>query len=205
MNLQKVIDYSPVFILGLGMLVSAGCQKDDAPPPIENEEEVISNITLIFTEIGNPINQIEGRAVDPDGPGVENLIVMDTLFLSQETAYRLSFNIENTLADPAVDIAEEITEEAADHQLFFGFTADAFANPPGNGNIDVGTDSLLYLDADPNGLPLGLDTEWNTASVQLVDGFFQVRLQHLPGMKSSNSQATDGDTDFDITFRLYID
>ena len=191
--------------LGMGILLLAGCQKDDAPPPIENEEEVISHITLIFADIQNPNNRIEVRAIDPDGPGAESLTVQDTLFLMSETSYRLSFAIENALSEPAINIGQEILEEAADHQLFFGFTPDAFSNPPGNGNMDVGTDSLLYVDADQNGLPLGLETEWITSSLQLVDGFFQVRLQHLPGIKTINSQPTDGDTDFDITFRLYID
>jgi len=188
-----------------GIFGISSCEKDDAPPPMENEEEVISHITLTFTPIDDPNMQIEARAVDPDGAGVEDLIVLDTIYLSRETEYKLTFQIENALEDPAVDIGEEILEEAVDHQLFFGFTPDAFSTPTGDGNIDVGTDPVSYLDSDLNGLPLGLETQWNTSQVEIVNGFFQVRLQHLPEIKSATSNATDGDTDFDLTFQLMIE
>jgi hypothetical protein len=102
------------------------------------------------------------------------------------------------------DIAEDIEEEADEHQLFFSFTNDAFSDPQGNGNIDNASDKINYSDEDVNGNPLGLETSWTTGGSLEETGKFTVRLQHQPDVKTATSGATDGDTDFELTFDLNI-
>lgn len=110
----------------------------------------------------------------------------------------------NNLDSPGENIGDEILEEDEEHQIFFSFSNNAFANPIGNGNIDNSTDPLNYNDSDANGNPVGLSTNWTTSSSQLSGGVFTVRLQHQPDIKSSSSGATDGDTDFELQFVLNI-
>ena len=107
--------------------------------------------------------------------------------------------------DHAEDIGAEIAEEDDEHQFFFAFSNDAFADPAGDGNIDNASDAINYNDADDNGNPVGLSTSWETSSSSLSSGEFRVMLQHQPGVKTASSGANDGDSDFDLTFVLNIE
>ena len=71
-------------------------------------------------------------AEDPDGTGVEELVILDTINLNKNKSYTLTFEIMNNLETPGEDIGEEIKEEDDEHQIFFGFSNDAFSDPLGN-------------------------------------------------------------------------
>lgn len=199
-NLKRITLY---FSLLVATLLSA-CKEDVEAPEEENEEEVITDIKLVFTNAADASDVVEASAQDPDGAGVQELQILNEINLSKEKTYLLSFEIMNNLDSPGEDIGEEILEEAEDHQIFFGFSNNAFANPTGNGNIDSSSDPVNYTDEDANGNPIGLATTWITASSELTDGVFTVRLQHQPDIKSATTGATDGDTDFELSFVLNI-
>ena len=179
-------------------------------PPAENEGEVITDLKLIFTNTSNSNDSVIAKAQDPDGEGVLELMVLDSINLDVNKTYALSLEIMNNLESPGKDLGKEIAEEDYEHQFFFGFSTNAFKSPTGNGNIDNGTDPVNYNDEDSDvqdgsGNPVGLMTTWTTASSTLSNGTFNLRLQHQPdGIKSSTSSATDGDTDIDINFVLNI-
>ena len=137
----------------------------------------------------------------PDGPGPQDLVVED-IQLAQNKTYEMAISLDNTIEGES--ITEEIEEEAEEHQFFFGWTGDVFTDPMGDGNIDNSLDPLNYNDADENGNPVGLSTEWTTSSSSLTGGTFTVRLQHQPDIKTSTTGANDGDTDFDLEFVLNI-
>ena len=207
---------------------------DDIVPEAENDLEVITDVKLIFTNDENPEDIVEATAKDEDGIGVEELVIKDAINLDAEKTYVLTYTIENHLAEEeeeedhedhgdddehgdddhgdddehahehGFDIAEEIAEEGAEHQIFYSFTDGAFSDPLGNGNIDNASDPINYNDTDANGNNLGLETTWTTRSASLSEGTFTVRLQHQPDVKTNNSGATDGDTDFELTFVLNI-
>lgn len=193
-------------LLLLAAFVFASCGTDSSPedPPIENEEEVITDISLIFTNSDDDSDVVTARAQDPDGGGVEELQVLDDIQLQAGVTYRLTFEILNGLESPPEDIGEEIEEEADEHQIFFQFTENAFSSPEGNGNFDNTDDPINYGDFDGDGNPVGLETVWTTSDETLSDGSFRVRLQHQPDIKSSSTTVNDGDTDFDINFTLVI-
>ena len=163
--------------------------------------EVITDVTLIFTSDAGAV--VTASAQDPDGEGVQELVVLDEIQLQAGTNYTLTFDIMNNLETPGESIGEEIAEEDDEHQLFFAWTEGAFSNPTGNGNIDNASDPVNYNDADGNGNPLGLNTSW-TAGDPTTAASFTVRLQHQPDVKTSTSGANDGDTDFELQFRLTI-
>jgi len=183
-----------------------GCSSDDDAAPEEEEElEVITNVSLIFTNTADPSDRVIATAEDPDGEGVQGLDELDDILLSTDTEYTLTFEILNAL-DPGdvEDIAEEIEEEDDEHQLFFSFTDGAFANPTGDGNIDSASDPINYNDEDDDGNPLGLSTVWTTSDAPTAGGNFTVRLQHQPGIKTATTGANDGDTDFNLSFVLLV-
>ena len=190
----------------LTLFVFTACEDDEAVPEEENEEEVITDVKLIFTPTNtlSGLPTVEATAQDPDGEGVQELQVLDAINLATNASYILTFEIMNNLETPGEDIGEEIAEEDDEHQIFFAFSEGAFSNPTGNGNIDNASDPINYNDTDGNGNPLGLNTTW-TAGDPTNAGSFTVRLQHQPDVKTATSGANDGDTDFELQFRLTIE
>lgn len=183
-----------------------GCSKDDdVAPEEENEVEVFTDVTLVFTNTADVNDVVRASAQDPDGTGIQELQILDAITLAGDTEYTLTYEILNAL-DPAdiEDIGDEILEEDNEHQFFFSFTENVFANPTGNGNIDAAADPINYNDADENGNPVGLSSTWTTSSTASSGASFTVRLQHQPDVKTATSGSNDGDTDFALTFALNI-
>jgi hypothetical protein len=88
--------------------------------------------------------------------------------------------------------------------FFFGFTADTFSDPAGDGNIDARADALNYNDQDESGNPVGLSTNWSTGAATSAAGDFRILLKHQPDLKTATSDATVGGTDVDLTFVINI-
>ena len=185
----------------LTLFIFTACEEDEAAPEEENEMEVFTDVKLVFTPAGGGA-AVEAAAQDPDGAGVQELQVLGAINLAANTSYTLTMVIENCLESPCELMNEEIEEEDDEHQFFFAFTNDAFTSPAGNGNIDSASDPINYNDSDSNGHSLGLNTSWTTGSAST--GTFTVQLQHQPDVKTATSGATDGDTDFALTFNLNI-
>ena len=203
MNQLKKLSIISGVLLGTMFM---GCKdQDPVEPKKEDEVEVITDVRLIFTNKTDATDIVTVRAKDSDGEGVEKLAVLDTIRLKGNTSYTLSIEMDNALNPNDVEsITDEVKEEDDEHQLFFSFSNNAFSTPTGNGNIDNASDALNYLDKDANNRSLGLSTEWTTNNTTLTQGTFQAKLQHQPDVKTDNSGATDGETDFDITFILEI-
>ena len=183
-----------------------GCSNDDdVAPEEENEVEVFTDVTLVFTNTADVNDVVRASAQDPDGTGIQELQILDAITLAADTEYTLTYEILNAL-DPAdvENIGDEILEEDNEHQFFFSFTENVFANPTGNGNIDAAADPINYNDADENGNPVGLSSTWTTSSTASSGASFTVRLQHQPDVKTATSGSNDGDTDFALTFALNI-
>jgi hypothetical protein len=183
-----------------------GCSNDDdVAPEEENEVEVFTDVTLIFTNTADNSDVVRASAQDPDGTGIQELQILDAILLAADTEYTLTYEILNALDPTDVEnIGDEILEEDNEHQFFFSFTENIFANPTGNGNIDATADPINYNDADENGNPVGLSSAWTTSNTASSGASFTVRLQHQPDVKTATSGSNDGDTDFELTFALNI-
>ena len=202
--MNRIKRFSLVMLVLSAIAMSACKKEDDAAPAEENDEEIITDVKLIFTNSADKDDIVEARAQDPDGAGVQELKILDEINLDTSKTYVLTLEVMNNLTDPGESIGDEIEEENDEHQLYFSFSNDAFSNPLGDGNIDDYADDVRYNDTDANGNPVGLSTTWTTSSTPLTGGTFTIRLQHQPDIKSATSEATDGDTDFELTFVLNI-
>src|SRR5690606_20657821 len=76
-------------------LTLTSCTKDDDVPPAEHEHENITDVRLIFANRDDTTEVVVVRATDPDGQGILDMQILDTLVLRPETRYRLTFEIEN--------------------------------------------------------------------------------------------------------------
>jgi len=195
---------SVIGVLLVGSVFMFGCKDDGFPEP-ENEGEVITDVVLKFTNTTNSNDTVIARAQDPDGTGIQELTILDTIILDTSKTYTLTLDLLNALDPTDVEsITEEVNEEGVDHKFFFSFSNNAFANPLGDGNFDNAADALNYNDLDVKSNGIGLSTTWTTNNVLLSNGSFQIRLQHQPDIKTANSTVNDGDTDIDLTFVLNI-
>ena len=205
---MKTIDLLKNFrllVLLFAGLTIASCSDDDDVPEEEDDVEVITDVSLIFTNNADSNDVVTALAQDSDGVGAMSLEVVDDINLAADSQYTLTMEILNALdPDDVESITEEIEEEDDEHQFFFSFTEDAFDSPMGDGNIDTASDPVNYNGTDENGNPVGLSTNWTTPAAATSDGSFRVLLKHQPGIKSDTTGSTDGDTDIDVTFTLNI-
>jgi len=173
--------------------------EDPDAPPCENEEEIITDVTLTWTPAdgGDPV---VARAQDPDGEGPQDLQILDDILLEENTEYTLTIELRNEIEGE--DITEEIMEEDDEHMFFFAWTEGVFENPTGDGNADNRSDAVNYNDFDENNLPVGLSTSWTTSTVMAPEGTFRVVLKHQPDIKSETSTIDDGGTDVDLTWTI---
>lgn len=195
-NLKKLSFYLAA-VLGLGL---ASCQSEE--PKIENDGEVITDVTLKFQEL-NASNALVGsvlsfKASDPQGIEIGKTPTIQALSLAKGKKYQMTVEVTNGIK--GIDITQEILTEAAAHQFFF-------LGPAFDSNIF----SIQYADA--GGVALGLK---NNLTVSISTGTnnstMRVVLRHslnksFAGASNpnfSNFVQAGGETDLDITFPVIL-
>ncbi len=176
------IKYLMLLVLTAGLTVFSSCNKDDDDDNTpENEQELITTVTLTFVDQNNVSSVF--KAFDLDGPGGDDPVIPEVILQDNET-YQLfvAFLDESDLND-VEDITEEVEEESNEHLVCF--EASGFNTPP------------LAQDTDDNGDPLGLESSLTTGD--LGTGSLRVILRHEPD-KSIADPCTTGETDVDVTF-----
>jgi hypothetical protein len=130
--------------------------------------------------------------VDGDG-GNAPVITSDTLTSGHQ--YLGSIQLLNESGAPVEDITEEVESEATQHQFFFEVTG-----------ADL---TWTYADADGNGKPVGLRTNWNAPAGPASSGSLKVTLRHepdknAPGVSDGDITNAGGETDLEVTFPVEI-
>ncbi len=160
-----------LFIFILALSFTA-CKKDD--PVHEHENEFINAVRIEF--IGGEETKVfewNEDAVDP-------------IVLTAGTLYQTNITFLN-IEHHEEDITHEIEEDGHNHQVFITTTpADLL--------------QIKSTDKDKNGLPIGIESEITTTSVNA--GSLRVLLKHYSGNKDGNP--SNGSTDVDISFPLTI-
>ena len=113
--MEKFKNYLLIGLIGSSLLISS-CGDDDEVPPEEEELEVITDVTLVFTNTADASDVVRASAEDPDGDGAADLVVEDEITLTSGATYTLTFEIFNNLETPGEDIGEEIEDEDDEQQ-----------------------------------------------------------------------------------------
>lgn len=178
------------YFLGLFafLFMVSSCSKDD--PMEENEEEVITTLTLTLTD-GSTVKTIQFRDEDGDG-GTPSVLTVDTLDANTTYGYTAAFL--NETETPAEVITTEIAEEDDEHQLFF----------VASGGLNL---THAYGDQDDDGNPVGLAGTITTGDAS--QGSFVVTLRHEPikdatGVSDGDITNAGGETDIEVDFTVVI-
>ncbi|NRB84518.1 MAG: type 1 periplasmic binding fold superfamily protein [Winogradskyella sp.] len=166
------------------------CSDDDDPAPV-NEEELITNLTLTFTNTTNPGDVVLMSSVAPDG--LEDGLSTETIIgsFTPGASYALTIGLLNESESPAEDVLNgDIIPEADEH--FFVYAVNGL-------NLTMTRDAS---DIDgPDGSKLGVNTTWIAGASSF--GNLQIRLIHEPSTVDDSDEfgsATGGSEDFNITF-----
>lgn len=180
------------------------CKKDDPVPEID--QELITEVTLVFHELNDSGQPIQGSsfevvAKDAEGISLGGQPQIDAIKdLVPGKSYWLSILLYNDIADE--DVTEEVKEYGKEHQFYF------------LGSALTGEGAFLdytYEDADMDGNPIGLKGMINVdESVTVNTAFLRVILRH--GLNKQYNGASDpvfknyesagGESDLDITFKV---
>ncbi|MBB6609777.1 hypothetical protein H7F15_01890 [Pontibacter sp. Tf4] len=176
------------FLMMGSLIATTGCGGDDDPTPAPaSDAEVITTVQLILEPEKGGLAMATIK--DMDGVGGANP-TKETLILKPNTVYTGEILLLNEKENPAVEIHDEILEEADDHQIFY---------TPG-GNLDLEVEST---DTDSKGRPVGLATTFTTGAAS--QGTLKVVLKHQKGTKAAApGDATKGETDVEVTFDVII-
>jgi hypothetical protein len=199
---MKTYQKLPFFALSAAVIAMSSCSSED--PVSENDGEVITDVTLVFTElddtgatVGSPFSF---SASDSEGIEVGTSPEVDDVTLEAGKTYQMEIEVGNSIAGE--DITEEILEESDEHQFFF------------LGSAFVGTTApLTYSYDDEGGINLGVKGKIVVvASPALNTGTFRVVLRHdlnkdfegTDNPSFENFVNAGGETDLDITFPLIL-
>ncbi|MDG1332377.1 MAG: hypothetical protein P8P74_08600, partial [Crocinitomicaceae bacterium] len=89
-NSKMKTNMKALAIVGLvGITALASCKKDEdlvtVPPPVANEVEVITTMTLMFTDAAGVQPDVTATFRDPDGDGGLSYDIFDTIRLANNT------------------------------------------------------------------------------------------------------------------------
>jgi hypothetical protein len=172
-------------LLAVFTLTLNACKKDELPEV--EEEELITTITLTFTNTANSadVRTITWRDLDGDGG---NAPVITPLSLRSGATYNVAVtSVLNETENPAEDIKEEVEEENDEHLFVYRATG---------ANI-----TFSNFDVDANNLPVGLTARATTGAAST--GTFTIILRHQPG-GIKNGTETPGSTDLEAVFPANI-
>lgn len=162
------------------LFLASGCKKDP-----KTQQENITKITVHLTGSGG-FDQAFSWS-DPDGGDTGNASVDTIVIPAGTTDIQAHLRIFDESQNPALDISQEIEEEAAAHLFVYKLSGAAVA-------------TIDYNDADANGKPLGLATKWIAGN---GDGSVNILLYHQPVTKD-DLMSPGGELDFDITFQVKV-
>lgn len=175
--------FKPVLAIMFSASVMISCDKNDPGP--DQDEEVITTMTLIMMPLGGGAN-VTATFRDPDGDGGQAPTVQDEIVLQPNTTYNTTINVLDESKSPAENITEEIRTKGNEHEFFF--------QPSSGLNLTV-----EKTDQDSNNRPIGLSSQFITTGASV--GNLRIILKHQPNnLKTNTSTVATGTTDIEVDF-----
>lgn len=170
------------------VLAVSGCKKDDDELPEADENELITKVSLRFTNTADATDVVTVTWADPDGDGGASPAI-GTLSLKPNASY--TFEVSEVLNETAQEedernILNEIKEESDEHLWVY---------KPAGVNL-----TITRTDRDENNIEIGLRGTAVTGAGSA--GTLKATLRHQPGEK--NGTEAPGSTDFEATFPVTI-
>ncbi|WP_075342702.1 type 1 periplasmic binding fold superfamily protein [Tenacibaculum agarivorans] len=175
-------------LLFISTLVFTGCS-DDENPVEENEEEVITTMTVtLVPQGGGTTVTLVSRDLDGEG-GEDSDITGGTLVANK--VYDATIKLENETETPAENITDEVAEEDEEHQFFYQAATALNA-------------TFAYTGAnDENGNPVGITFTVTTGDAST--GNMTITLRHEPKKPNDGTLAdAGGETDISVPFPITI-
>lgn len=183
--MKKVFSFGKMIGVVLIMTWLYACEPGD-PMPV-NEEEVITTLEVTLEPDGGG-TPVVLRFYDADGEHGSILPeITVTGVLQKFSKYSAVIELKNETEEPAVNISDEVLEEAEAHLFCFDVDGDI---------------TIAYADEDANGLPIGIRTSWETAGTGTAR--VTVILRHQPGTKTDDCPG-GGDTDVEVSFDVGVE
>ena len=191
-NYLNFIKTSKFFIAAIFCItLITSCNNDDDNPDPVNEVELITNVTLTFTNNANSADVVVMKNIAPDGQeGAFTNTVNGTFTAGQSYSLDLEITNESDPSDVDDILNDDIIPEGDEH--FFKYN-----NSLGMGMIRDASDL-----AGANGTRLGVSTTWTSGAAGT--GNLQIILVHQPETAYDSNQfgsTTGGEEDFNITFQ----
>ncbi|MCE7069459.1 hypothetical protein LZG74_04055 [Dyadobacter sp. CY327] len=153
---------------------------------IDDENELITSVTLKFTEDGTT-NVQSFSYKDADGDGGNAPTQFDTVALKPNKTYAVTIELLDESKTPADNITEEVAEESDEHLFVYTPSPSALL-------------TYTYGDKDENNFPIGLIGKAVTTAAGL--GKLKVQLRHQPDTK--NGTPGPGSDDVNLDFNLKV-
>jgi hypothetical protein len=170
------------------IVISLSSCKEDKELPEADENELITRVSLKFTNAANAADVTTVTWTDPDGEGGVAATI-GTLNLKPGVTYNYEVSEvlnETTNDADARNVLNEINEESDEHLWVYKATG---------ANLNI-----TRTDKDANGFEIGLKGTATTGVA--AAGTLQMILRHQP--ESKNGTEAPGSTDFDATFPLIV-
>ena len=167
---------------------------DDPTGPVDNEQELITEVTITLTPVGGGA-AITATIADPDGPGpMAPTAQTSAIALTPGTTYdgMVEFWDRSDPADPE-DITEEVAEEAEEHRVFYTFAGVTGVSVPD-----------ASFDTDANGAPIGLMFQVVVDAAATGTGTVQVVLSHFDDAPKGDGSTPSDETDADVSFNISV-
>lgn len=183
MNMNRKLTW--ILLFGVATLFTQ-CKDSGDEVEADDENELITSVTLTFTEVGTGTVTTFAYK-DPDGDGGNAPTKFDTISLKANTSYTLTPAFLDESKTPVDDITAEINEKADEHLLVY---------TPSPATLLTYT----YGDKDEDGYPIGLKGTAKTTQAGI--GKLKVQLRHQPDTK--NGTPAPGSDDVNIDFNLIV-
>lgn len=188
LNSMKTSKFFIAAIFCLTLITS--CSDDDDPAPV-NPVELITNVTLTFTNTADAMDVVTMNNVAPDGQEGTFTNDVNGSFTSGATyELRLSITDESDATDIEDKLNDDIIPEADEH--FFVYAVNGI-------NLTMTRDANDVV--GPDASKLGVNTTWVAGAAST--GNVQIRLIHEPTSVDDSNEfgaTTGGEEDFNITF-----